>query len=798
MKVIPYLPLLAALSAGCMATGAGSGKPYWEIEPRNHPPATTIPLNVKTTHPRLIFKGPEEPGNGRTFAEIRRLAPEDPVFRDLAAKALRIPLTNQHPAMLASCWIMSGDDRYAEHAVETMLHTVLKKSGEPYYSEIWSHALAYDWLYHHPALTQEKKRIIESKITERLLTELRALDENEMALWHGRNQAANGVMIAALAICDLPGMDAQLRRAAGHYIDCLRALQLSEGWPEGASYWIYNRAGPYAVAADCVLTALGSETIDGIPVREVMRKIGLWQVYQFAPDKVFEPYGDSEGSLRLGETGWWELTTDYYARLARDPALMAGADYIRNRSPVPYGARPYYWYAALSYDPSVRPATGYNPRSPETWMRLNMPQAMLFGRDSLGVAFFRSAWGDPDETYATFKAGDFLAHHDHYDAGHFAIQKGGRLAPLTGLYSVNYTGRHRLGYTIQTVSANSLLILAPGETSAYLFDKGSKVGWNALSGGQRVIRPTGFSCSNLEHFRDMLYNGPHLKRAAITAFESIPGVLDYIAADITESYNSTRFAEPGRAPKVSLVTRQFLFLRDCDAFIIYDRVKTTDKTYLPKLLLHTLSKPLGRTERLLAGNSPDDGILETFDTALESTDGRGRLTHCIVYPPGARALKIGGTNYNCYVQADGDQSRGFTGVNLGVGRQPDRRVAKPMGLWRTEVEPTGQTTDTRFLNVLLPALTNGAAQLPEVSAVEAGPSAHAVLAGNTVAVFSRDTGHLKNLTVANPRAATLILLDAKPGANYQTDSSAAKASPEGVLLLKNIPAGPCRIKIIGE
>ena len=121
-----------------------------------------------------------------------------------------------------------------------------------------------------------------------------------MALWHGRNQAANNTMIAALAVGDRPGQQGQLRRAAAHYIEALRALRLSEGWPEGASYWIYNRSGPYALAADCTMTALGTEQIDGIPIRDVMRTIGLWQVYQFTPAEFFEPYGDSQGSLRLG------------------------------------------------------------------------------------------------------------------------------------------------------------------------------------------------------------------------------------------------------------------------------------------------------------------------------------------------------------------------------------------------------------------------------------------------------------------------------------------------------------------
>jgi len=277
----------------------------------HHPPTTNVRLSLASGHPRLIFSPSGARRPGRTFEEVRDLYRSDKTFKAIFDKALAQDVKTQHPAMLAVCWIVSGQERYAEAAVERMLSQQLRRSSEPSYSLIWSHALAYDWLYHHPALTKEKRESILTKIFERLETELADLDATGMALWHGRNQAANGVMIAALAVGDLPGQEKNLRRAAAHYIESLRALQYSEGWPEGASYWIYNRAGPYAVAADCVMTALGSDTIDTIPIREVMRKIGLWSVYQFAPNEVFEPYGDSSGSLKLGETGWWELSTDY-------------------------------------------------------------------------------------------------------------------------------------------------------------------------------------------------------------------------------------------------------------------------------------------------------------------------------------------------------------------------------------------------------------------------------------------------------------------------------------------------------
>jgi hypothetical protein len=735
-------------------------------------------------HPRLVFRPIDNRGFGRSFEDVRKLYKTDQTFRSIFDKAYSTEGRWRHPAMLAACWIVSGDDRYAAAAIEAMLTGSISRSGGGSYSDIWSYALAYDWLFRHPALTAKERGEIQAKIIERLTTELAALDETGMAMWHGRNQAANGAIVAALAVGDLPGQSVNLHRAAAHYVEALRALQFSEGWPEGASYWIYNRAGPYAVAADCFLTALGMDTVEGIPIRELMRKLGLWSIYQFAPNGVFEPYGDSSGSLKLGETGWWELTVDYYAKLSRDPAVMAGGDYLRNRSPIPYGKRPYQWYVALSYDPTVRPKWDYDPARPELWMRKHLPQAMLFGRESLGVAFFRGAWGDPDELYATFKAGDLLAHHDHYDTGHFAIQRGGLLAPRTGLYGPGgYTGAHRLGYALQTVSSNSLLILAPGETAQSLRNLKDPA-WIALSGGQRVIRPTGFDCVSVAHFKDMLNAGPHLKRADIIAFESVPGQFDYIAADITAAYNSTRYAEPGSTAKVSLVTRQFLYLRPEEAFVIYDRVETTNPDYLPKFLLHSLSKPQSNQERLLAGNNPDDGILETTDRRLVTRHKRGVLTQVILLPSQARALKIGGPHYNCYVEKDGDQSKGFNGVNLEGGDPNQPRETAQLGLWRVEVEPIVASRSTRFLNVLLPRLEGDSRSLPEIGRVNAGAEMDALLVGGTLILFARDARPIDEVRLSLDTPVKCLLLNAAQRATYLAGRSRVKATSEGVLFVQ--------------
>ncbi|MFW6151738.1 MAG: hypothetical protein ACOC6C_02065 [Verrucomicrobiota bacterium] len=767
---------------------------FWEAPPSEHPPRTAIEVEYFRSHPRCIFRPDDRKNWGRTKAEVRNLYRTDPVFKAVFDDALKVKIDNgwQHPAALATRWIVTGKESYGKAAIRKMLKEPLQAQGGPHPSKLWSHSLAYDWLYNYPGFREDEKQKVVDTIKARLATELDRLDNTGMALWHGRNQAANGVMIAALGIAE--HLDQKtLQRALAHYIDTIRALQYSEGWPEGASYWIYNRAGPYAMAADCVLSALGKETIDGVSIREIMKKIGYWSLYQYGPNGVFEPYGDSSGSLRLGQTGWWTVTVDYFARLSRDPGLMAGADYLRNRSLRPYGKRPYYWYIALTYDPSTRPLTGdYNPEQPELWMRNQLPQAKLFGRESMGVAYFRGKWGNPHETYASFKAGDFMAHHDHYDAGHFSIQCGGMLAPQTGIYSVGYWSDHRLGYAVQTVSANSLLVLAPGETSSYLNHKklsGRNIR-DKLAGGQRVIRPTSFWCASMKHYREIKDSGPHLERATITAWKSVPDEFDYVAADITAAYNSTVWAEPGAPEKVSLVTRQFVYLRPEKAFVVYDRVNTTDASYLPKFLLHHLSKPISSGETLLAGKGLNNGIIKSQGRMLLSKHKDGQLIHHALLPENMRILKIGGPDYQCYVETDGNQRNGFDGDNLTVTPKEKalkQRKTTHIGFWRTETEPASTSRHTRFLNILLPRHIEDKKPLPEVRLVKSGKNTHAAAIGRTIVVFARNNETLHTVKINHSEGMRCLITCATPNTAYQLPGHTLTSDKDGFLIIDSLP-----------
>jgi hypothetical protein len=195
-----------------------------------------------------------------------------------------------------------------------------------------------------------------------------------------------------------------------------------------------------------------------------------------------------------------------------------------------------------------------------------------------GVVVMRSAWDDPDSTLLWFKASSHAVIHSHRDQGSFQIYKKGWLAIDSGQYEET---THLGNYTSRTIAHNSILVYSPGETMAE--DKVNPI-WHgyANDGGQRwgdVPR----TVSEIKDTQNFL--------GGVTKFESIPGIYDYIHADITRSYNSSYVTDKFHPAKVALVTRNLLFLRPDEYIVIFDRVSSTKAEYPKRWLLHSIYRP---------------------------------------------------------------------------------------------------------------------------------------------------------------------------------------------------------------
>jgi hypothetical protein len=659
---------------------------------------------IRPDHPRLGFRPEGTPG-ARTFATVRELYRSDETFRSYflpaqaeAEKEAAEPPYD--PLLQAACWVATGEERFAQAAMTGLLETELKTTAQSsYYSPVWQFALAYDWLFNHPEMTPERRARIEAKIADVLEQEVAHLDGGYSVVWHGRTQMANNSLVAALALSVGPRAGSLQRRALEHYADAMRALALAEGWPEGTGYWIHNRAFPFALASDCYRTATGADRVGDTDIPSVIRTIGLWQLYSLAPDLSFARYGDCwEDGLRVGP-GLWQPVVDYYARITGDPDAIAVSDFFRVQSKRHYHAGRYGWSAVLAYDPALPMPEGYDAAKPEQYLNAHLPHSRLFGRHTLGEAFLTDGWGDPNAPWIAFKAGDVMAHHGHYDQGSFMVYRGSPLAVKSGRY-VDYFGDYRLGYFTQTVAANSLLIHAPGEFGGFSRAAGN---YDAVTGGQRPVMPTGSHIVSTDDWLNNLYRGRHYAAAEILTFDSGEG-FDYLAADLTRAYNSTLYAEPGDPAKVAEVSRRFLYLREPQAIVVLDRVVTTDPAYRVQWLLHTPAKPETPAERPVEGTS-DDGILTTADRWLRVAYENGELFQQAILPEQGQILKIGGPHYRHWVE--GPQG----GVNLEPAGE-HHEEPNSYGLWRVQIEAPVGATEHVLLNVLWPRPTGAPAPAP--------------------------------------------------------------------------------------
>ena len=665
---------------------------------------------LQSERPRLGLRPDGTPG-ARTVEAVRGLFESDENFRQYFAPALASAEEGLKPAGeerrrrggplgYAAAWVATGDNRFAQAAISRLREdniSITAKSS--YYSNVWDFALAYDWLYHHPLMTDEVRRAVEDRIAATVAEELVELDGSYPAVWHGRNQLANNTLVAALSLSLHPRAEELQRRAMVHYADAVRALAMTEGWPEGPSYWMYNRHFPYALAADCFMTSTGEHSIGGIDIRETIRKVAYWHLYAMRPDGTLARFGDSY-TQGPANTPLWQPVQDYYARITGDPGVVASADYFRLFNENPYHRGRYAWSTVLTYDPHLPMPEGYDPQKPADYLNTHLPRARLFGRATMGQAFFIDRWGDPDATWIAFKAGDVLAHHGHYDQGNFVIYRGSPLAVHSGYYA-DYYSDFRLGYFIQTIAVNSLLVEAPGEFSNYARRRG---GLEEVTGGQRVMIPTGVDLTSVDEWLSNQHAGVHYEAGDILAFESAPELFDYVAADITEAYNSTRYASPGNPAKVSSVVRRLLHLRQSHAVIVLDNVVTTDPSYTTRWLLHTPAKPVTETEERVEGDA-DNGILRTGDRWLQTSYEKGRLFHQVLLPEDPEVLKIGGPDYRHYVRL----SSGARNLEPSERR---REMPPEYGVWRTEVLGVASRSEHVFLNVLWPRLADEPAPTP--------------------------------------------------------------------------------------
>jgi len=752
-------------------------------------------VTVRDVHPRLVFT-PDGSNGTRTYQDVRNVVNANGGSNPWRSE-FNYWLTgtgyNNDPIHEASRYVATGSLSRAENALNLMVSGGLSYSDTENFAEQglqW--ALAYDWIYSAwqgttpPANLSGKLATIESKLASWVDSALDDLDTNGPSLWHGRAAVGAAAWIAALALpAGNSTYDTLRNRAWNHWGQTLKACDVIGGWDEGPTYWTNNRAVNFPLAVMSYTSAVtASPSLPVADPMDALRSFGYWQAYTERGDGSFNRYGDVAGAVTI-TNGTPGRSLDLYAMATGEPALAAWAQLVRDR----YDSTPYHsyyaWMAPVGYDPNQPKPAGYDPADPGACLNDALPRAMVFGEDGLGQVVMKQGW-DVGDTQISFKAGDYLAHHGHQDQGTFTMFKHSKLVINSGGYGGDYQGVHRLNYYVRTVSANSILIQRPDET------------WNALGvppaggylndGGQRLINQTGSVLPSYEYWVANKTSGKNYETGDITAFDNVDGDYSYVASNITRAYNSTLYDSQGQGGKVSLVTRQMVYLQDQDVLIVFDRVNSTDPAYKKKWLLHTPNKFIGGTESLAAGSSFSNGIIEVDGNTIAGdtmtmTNGSGKLFLQVLAPADYTVNKVGGTSWRYYVETDGNDADGYDGANQdGYTEQSYHDY----GNWRIEISPKDPSNFDTFLNVLSPrASTTGSVAAGRV--LEADAAATVMALGGRVIGFGT-YGRLYSpfrYTLDRPGAYDHLLTDLGPGLFHRIDAGAAEmayfANDEGVL-----------------
>jgi len=264
----------------------------------------------------------------------------------------------------------------------------------------------------------------------------------------------------------------------------------------------------------------------------------------------------------------------------------------------------------------------------------------------------RSAWNDPNATWAFFGCGPQFAGHARDDEGNFLICKRGALVSRQGGQGHNDSDYYAGGSLV----FNIVTIFDPEEK--FRRDKD-----NENDGGL------------LRHVYES--SGLPRERGHIVAFEHNKQ-FTYAAADITKGYSERKARE---------VTRQFLYLRgEREFFVVFDRVEATRAQFRRHFFLHVPTRP-----KLKDNLSSWLGLPEADGDKQVLSQGKSRIFLHTVLPKKAETITRGGP---------GEEAWGHPLEKTAqYNHMTEGRKKPPICPWRIEVGDPGNEARTLFLHV---------------------------------------------------------------------------------------------------
>lgn len=292
----------------------------------------------------------------------------------------------------------------------------------------------------------------------------------------------------------------------------------------------------------------------------------------------------------------------------------------------------------------------------------DLPLAELFGRDSCGYGFFRSAWpaeGQPDTaTHVFFRCGDPMDVHGGVAAGEFQVFRGAPLADRSGRYG-NYDSEPDQ-YHRNCISANVVLFTNPSDRD----DRGD----------QNTRRGLKNDHATWQQWLEIRQRNQH-DVATITDWSADPGMAR-CRADL---------AKANSAAKCKQWVREFAWLKNRH-LVVLDIVETGSPEILAQWQLHLPTVPQIGVRLLTVTNQAPDK--KWTDETLRPKNVRS-LMHVQTLLPKDYTLTLHSDNNAEAFDPDG-HSRGAT-----AGNPFHLRYGKKV----VQMTPVDSGTRKVFLNV---------------------------------------------------------------------------------------------------
>ncbi|MCK4602209.1 MAG: hypothetical protein KAU28_07065, partial [Phycisphaerae bacterium] len=507
--------------------------------------------HIKATHPRLFIEDVKELAErcdgplAGDYQVVKQRA-------DNAVRAGRIQFISNPwsiPEDLMNCGIAYLVERHKGRDAQKYADVIIKQWGDgslisnPQGSHFGYHALAYDWIF--DALTQQQR----VQFGQALGTWLRYFtNEPRILLKWGHweyNQTWGPIHLNVMNCRDaitqklfialaIKGEGTKYEADARMFLDswstrvtaeCVPAFNRMGGvWSESYGHGAYGPVTVIPYAFHAWRTATGIDLFKQLKPWGYPVESPRWVAYTMMPHNERTAWiDDGNGARPTAFARAAPMLRDGLSQWFSDH----GRSWLRER-----------WQRVTCYDPSVRAIP------PD-----ELPLGYLF--PGAGHVYMRSAWDDPNATWAFFGCGPQFAGHSRDDEGHFLICNRGALVSRQGGQGHNDSDYYAGGSLIY----NIVTIFDPNER----FRRSRN---NENDGGL------------LRH----VYEGSGLprRRGHIVAFEH-KADYTYAAADITQGYSDKKARE---------VTRQFLYLRgEREYFVVFDRVETTRPDFVRHFFL---------------------------------------------------------------------------------------------------------------------------------------------------------------------------------------------------------------------